>query len=840
MPKPSSRFRTRKINFKTAIPVYVGSFELPFEDELSSTPNAFGGSPGPSGSASAFGGASPAHPSSNGAGLPTSENGEAIRVETGVDKEEEREHHLQAVISASAAALQRSSFGRSVSGASNGPTQSKALLTHIPTPDATGVVADWERLYPHNAYVDPHGYIRFSATVEETMGIPYTMDEEDEDWLEDYNLAAKDRGQDVHMGNGDDADENKPPASLVNGTESPKVFSKPSSPAGTPSQNGNVAALAASHKYTILAQDGHYPPLGPLSAFKAASRKRKQLRESSQNPSLITEDDFELIMDLLERATDRKTPTLHSDVSRIPTLEDLEPSFAEYLPSYLLKIAKNLARAIYPHWKTRRINAGGKNINPQLDHDMTTESPYVCFRRREVKTVRKTRRTDTQTIEKLVRLKSDLTSAQELLLKVLEREKCKRDSIIADGKIFEERVRMRTIKRKLGEAHGDEALLIPRREKKRKSGIIPQAPLGANKIVIPNRTTLASLAPGLLPDPLPPYKDKTAYAVQRIDKDMQRKREQEFGWEDMTDSAFLPLPQPLPSRFWRAPERLYRYSEGRKPAEIVTFDQYNSQFIQIVGQRYRKRVGRGGRIHLDRLSSRRVASDSSDEEDEHDEEAMQRMRERWRYDADIPQELPSTRFPMVLDDFDTKFAATRSRMLAASDWESVYPATVHIEEAMRWTMREPDRPPPMQVIGKLPGQRIHAFMNGQANGGVPPHQQQQQQIPPQQHGNNAAQMAAAVAAATAAAAASGNRMQPGQGVQGIMQAQQQQQQQQQQTGGRRSSSSNNPGGVGSNGHAGGGQAPPMSGTPTGSSAPSPGLGPPQQPQIRRLMWENGG
>lgn len=108
---------------------------------------------------------------------------------------------------------------------------------------------------------------------------------------------------------------------------------------------------------------------------------------------------------------------------------------------------------------------------------MTNESPYVCFRRREVKTARKTRRTDTQTIEKLVRLKSDLSSAQELLLKVLEREKCKRESATVDGNILEERVRMRAIKRKLGEAHGDEALLIPRREKKRKSGIAPQAPL---------------------------------------------------------------------------------------------------------------------------------------------------------------------------------------------------------------------------------------------------------------------------------------------------------------------------------------------------------------------------
>lgn len=103
-----------------------------------------------------------------------------------------------------------------------------------------------------------------------------------------------------------------------------------------------------------------------------------------------------------------------------------------------------------------------------LQYDETNETPYVCFRRREVKVARKTRRTDTQTIERLVRLKSDLTSAQELLNKVLEREKCKREAVLAEKRMFETRVQMRELKRKLGEGRGDEAILIPRREKKRR------------------------------------------------------------------------------------------------------------------------------------------------------------------------------------------------------------------------------------------------------------------------------------------------------------------------------------------------------------------------------------
>lgn len=302
---------------------------------------------------------------------------------------------------------------------------------------------------------------------------------------------------------------------------------------------------------------------------------------------------------------------------------------------------------------------------------------------------------------------------------------------------------------------------------------------------------------------------------------MQRKREQEFGWEDITDSAFMPLPQPLPSRFWRSPERLYRYSEGRKPAEIITFDQFNTPFIQIVGQRFRKRIGRGGRIHLDRLASRRVVPQGSDEEAEGaDEEAMERMRERWRYDSDIPQEIPASRYPMVLDDFDTKFAATRSRMLAVNDWESVYPASSHIEEALRWTMREPDRPPPMQVIGKLPGQRIHAFA-----------QQQQQASGMQVMGSQAG-----VNHATGNRLGAGQVGGPMQGANGAGGGVQQQVRK----GSNTSPVAGGPTSAANSNGSGGVHSPQQQHQhPQGmANMPSPGLV--QQPQIRRLMWENTG
>lgn len=299
LPPKSSRFRTRKINFKTPIPIHVGSLEIPFDDDLeaaiaaslppvtkhvadaasSSQPyppssahnlhaNGVHAGPGQLGlpSTSAGGRATPAGPEAFGDG---------IRVETGVDKDEEGELHLQAVISASAAALQRTSRAPGSGGAFI-----KAPVAHIPTPDATGLVANYQDFYKHNIYTDPSAHIRFGDTVEETMGIAYTMDEEDADWLESHNatLATSKNGS----GDGE-----------------------------TTKSLGSAGA-----QQSLVANNGHYPPLQPINGYKSSqntSRGRDKVRETDStlqvNP--ISEDDFELVMDLFERATDRKTPTLH-------------------------------------------------------------------------------------------------------------------------------------------------------------------------------------------------------------------------------------------------------------------------------------------------------------------------------------------------------------------------------------------------------------------------------------------------------------------------------------------------------------------------------------------------
>lgn len=96
-------------------------------------------------------------------------------VETGVEKAEETEHHLQAVISASAAA----SLGGKVS------------QVFIPTPEAKSSNIPYEQLYPRS-FASPSTYIRFSSTVEDCIGPEYCVDEEDDVFLLNVNHARKD------------------------------------------------------------------------------------------------------------------------------------------------------------------------------------------------------------------------------------------------------------------------------------------------------------------------------------------------------------------------------------------------------------------------------------------------------------------------------------------------------------------------------------------------------------------------------------------------------------------------------------------------------------------------
>lgn len=136
---------------------------------------------------------------------------------------------------------------------------------YIPTPDSTGIVANYDELYPPSQWTDPTSYVSSSTTVEEACtaglanGFSYVMDERDKEWLDKNNEEARGEGT---------------------------------------SAQGAVSATATSTRAS------------------ARSAKAKGKEPEVSQPIVISEDEFELVMGLFEKETHEKTEFLHHVCAR--------------------------------------------------------------------------------------------------------------------------------------------------------------------------------------------------------------------------------------------------------------------------------------------------------------------------------------------------------------------------------------------------------------------------------------------------------------------------------------------------------------------------------------------
>jgi len=192
-----------------------------------------------------------------------------------------------------------------------------------------------------------------------------------------------------------------------------------------------------------------------------------------------SEDTFEEVMQHFENMVAAKLPYLHLEPDieeKIASLKDMEEVFDESHSPAVRKFAKD----IYDHWKQRRIARGGRTIMPTIrvrkskdvrvfvllltifeqiesgaDKD---DDPYVCFRKFEHRQVRKTRRTDAQSTEKLKKLRQEMEMARAIVADVLAREKMRKESILVSQNIFELRTAVKDFKRKNNLRGDDEDL----------------------------------------------------------------------------------------------------------------------------------------------------------------------------------------------------------------------------------------------------------------------------------------------------------------------------------------------------------------------------------------------
>lgn len=519
----------------------------------------------------------------------------------GVDSHELTEHHLQAALSSH----QLEATQTSTSGATK-------RAYHIPTPKSVEIFNNkqYNELYPPNSYSDPVTYVRYSDTVENNIrGAPYCLDEDDQGWLDKHNNKAR-------------------------------------------------SELEQALKNTKSQQ--------------AAAKEQDLISHQPEKYLTITEDEFETVMFVFERATTERHPLLELDFAKVPTLSDLLPEFDETAaaaalakpelspygaespatdsksatgkatskntsndngdadkkwsaenPFRKLSLLKPCARVIYPWWRLRRQARDGKPIVPFLNFDESNDSdPYVCFRRREVKTARKTRKTDTLQLEKLVRLKSELMQATKLFHMVAQREQLKEQQVKQAHECWNQAYRLLEVKHEWGLPSGtksqdDENLIfgvqpdptapVPNvaasahnahlLKKKRKAEEAASTPttlklrrpkVGEGEPGHPSKPgTTDTASNGIGSALLERVKTVQAY----IERETLYHQQSEAGYEDLTDSAFQPPAAPLAQRAFR-------------PIQSDNQDTHfwsNHPFARLGRQPcFRRRVGRGGRVYLDR------------------------------------------------------------------------------------------------------------------------------------------------------------------------------------------------------------------------------------------------
>ncbi|KAH8921937.1 hypothetical protein BT69DRAFT_1335169 [Atractiella rhizophila] len=690
MPK-TARFRNRKINFKARLPVKLGALDTGHDDGFIEDYRANG------------------HDSEK-----VDVKGEPEKLETGVDKDDEGEYHLQAAINASLASLQ--STAASLATKSEQPQKSApstSQIPYIPTPDATGTISDetYNEFYRSKAFIPPHSNIRFSDTVEDSMltgevggAATYTMDEEDESWLLAWNAGWEQNGK------------------LRENEEGKRV--KMMVEAST--SNGLNVGLSNGKVNTERT---------PAASVRSSPRGKGKEPATPAEGSLrrMTEGELEVLMEFFEQECDVKAPSLHTELSLLPTCQEFEESLLRATDPFLLSL-RQFVKVLYIHWRQRKIQREGKSIIPQLDFDETNENnPYVCFRRRDVKMARKTRRSDQQNVERLQRIFKDLLSSRDLLSKVLERETLKADLIKEERRVFDSRSVFRELKRRAGEDKGDEDILVgPRtsREKKRKRPPVDESADQSSKRqngpslerVVRKGTSIPQPAFSLVPsqnDIFGPTveKEKRAALIAKADNELNVRFEQDEEWQDaFDDEAIKPLPS-ISHRYYRIADDILIH--GPKTRELPSWEQKSSDRVESKSFRreferrlpshtysFRRRIGRGGRVLVDRILPRPTSPLLQSSGGHYDLSVDYRHRERFRYDNDIDEVFPPGTESMVLDDFNMQQFSVRFNGLNANDLQLVEPDASYLREARRWAEKPIDRPAmDYEVVGKLPSNK---------------------------------------------------------------------------------------------------------------------------------------
>jgi enhancer of polycomb-like protein len=376
---------------------------------------------------------------------------------------------------------------------------------------------------------------------------------------------------------------------------------------------------------------------------------------------VLSENDFERIMELFEQTAAEQAPFAAVD-NTVVSYEVM----AQHMAFSQVSKLQTHTKQVYEYWKTSRQASGNKPLHPSLKFETHTErddlDPYVCFRRREVRQTRKTRARDVQIAEKLKKLRKELEDGRQLVVMSQQREYIKRELLNMDRLVFELRAKLKERKVRLGIKTDDEDLYNTKPQKRKISEVQPPVRGAPN-----TQLRLAVRIDGKpVEQDLPSLAEKLEEKEEELRRELENKVHTHKMWNqnhlDLTDkplppaveepeqsfraakAQFLPTPPASASDNMELDEEPGNSMVASKPAP-ASFE-FSGKTPENQGSEtaeYRRRVGRGGRLWVDRRVKRRVdcgedrrhyvsrlASPPSDVDDFE----TVRRRDRSKYDQD--------------------------------------------------------------------------------------------------------------------------------------------------------------------------------------------------------------
>ncbi|XP_042893212.1 enhancer of polycomb homolog 1-like isoform X3 [Penaeus japonicus] len=297
----------------------------------------------------------------------------------------------------------------------------------------------------------------------------------------------------------------------------------------------------------------------------------------------LTNLQFEEMMDRLEKASGLKAVTLQE-------------------AKVLLKDDDDLIIAVYDYWLNKRLRLAHPLI-PQVKTEKGSGSnssdPYVAFRKRTEKMqTRKNRKNDESSYEKMLKLRRDLSRAVTLLEMVKRREKAKREHLHLNIEIFERRYEMQDFS---GSVLAEVSALRTQRP--------AFAPLFSNHQLSSGTTTASATSSGTWLKVAPvshSSKDSLGYAPPSSEDEVASPSPSEAEEENEPDGVFTFRRKKFTNYHapkegnwpWVPPSE----GGGGDPRFRFSLTSLAHPTRRCIGFA-RRRVGRGGRVWIDRLST---------------------------------------------------------------------------------------------------------------------------------------------------------------------------------------------------------------------------------------------